>query len=300
MAKDPAEMSEEEIRMAREFEKREEAFLEEREKLKKALEAELRKLQGSITQGMEQFDERLQKLFQKKIQTQMVIHQEELKILHLARSLFLEEELGMKMQQINDLLREKKVTKVDLEGSGGEEKERGRGKEEACFTVSLFHCPFVCLSVCFSVCLSVQVHLGASISEAKIRVEEVREQYEALVSEDKEMDKSFKRDFADCEPYVDQLYRLFRKRPRGQKHKAALELMVADPNSQNLFALRPSSASTQLMKDGDHIMSELDHQTHMPDGLDSAAWERFVAHRHRKVESEMKVRMDDKWGSTIL
>ena len=112
MSKDPAEMSEEEIRMAREFEKKEEAFLEEREKLKKALEAELRKLQASIIQGMEQFDERLHKLFQLKIRTQMVIHEEELKIFHLARSLLIEREVGMKLQQVNQFLQEKKVAKV--------------------------------------------------------------------------------------------------------------------------------------------------------------------------------------------
>ena len=35
MNKEPAEMTEEEIRLAREFEKKEAAFLEEREKLKK-------------------------------------------------------------------------------------------------------------------------------------------------------------------------------------------------------------------------------------------------------------------------
>ena len=35
MQKDPAEMSEDEIRMGKEFEKKEAAFLEEREKLKK-------------------------------------------------------------------------------------------------------------------------------------------------------------------------------------------------------------------------------------------------------------------------
>jgi len=35
MSKEPAEMSKDEIRLAREFEKKEAAFLEEREKLKK-------------------------------------------------------------------------------------------------------------------------------------------------------------------------------------------------------------------------------------------------------------------------
>ncbi len=75
MQKDPTEMSEEEIRQSREFERKEEAFLEEREKLKKALEAELRKLQSSILQSMEQFDDRLGKLFQLKIRTEMAVHQ---------------------------------------------------------------------------------------------------------------------------------------------------------------------------------------------------------------------------------
>ena len=75
MLKEPAEMSEEEIRAAREFEKKEAEFLEEREKLKKALEGELRKLQSTITQAMENFNERLQKLFQLKINTEMAVHQ---------------------------------------------------------------------------------------------------------------------------------------------------------------------------------------------------------------------------------
>ena len=105
-------MSEDEIRLAREFEKKEEAFLEEREKLKKALEAELRKLQATITQGMEQFDERLHKLFELKIKTETAIHQEELKFLHLTRSLLLEKQVILKSKQLNQLLEEKKVSKV--------------------------------------------------------------------------------------------------------------------------------------------------------------------------------------------
>lgn len=75
MLKDPAERTEEEIRAALEFEKKEAAFLEEREKLKKALEGELRKLQSTISQAMDTFDERLGKLFQLKINTEMAIHQ---------------------------------------------------------------------------------------------------------------------------------------------------------------------------------------------------------------------------------
>ena len=75
LTKDPAEMSEEEIRLAREFQRKEAEFLEEREKLKRSLEAELRKLQDTIRHSMDQFDERLGRLFQLKIGTEMAVHQ---------------------------------------------------------------------------------------------------------------------------------------------------------------------------------------------------------------------------------
>lgn len=112
MSKDPSELTEEEIILVRDFQKKEEAFLEERERLKKSLEAELRKLQAGILQGMEQCDERLLKLFQLKIRTEMAIHQEELKVLRLSRTLLIEDEINSRAQQLNQLLDEKKVAKV--------------------------------------------------------------------------------------------------------------------------------------------------------------------------------------------
>lgn len=60
------------------------------------------------------------------------------------------------------------------------------------------------------------MQLGSTLSAAKRQVEQFREQYEQLAAEDRELDRSFKRDFADCEPYTDQLYKLFRKRPRWE------------------------------------------------------------------------------------
>lgn len=135
--------------------------------------------------------------------------------------------------------------------------------------------------------MSLQIQLGASISEARAKVEVVREQYELLATEDKEMDKAFRKDFSDCEPYVDQLYKLFRRRPRGQKLKASVDPILGDPLSQDLFAMRPSSSGT--MRDGDNPMGELDHVSHMPEGLEPFSWERFVIHRHKKLESEAKV-----------
>ena len=112
MSKDPTELTEEEIIIVRDFQKKEEAFLEERERLKKSLEAELNKLQTSIVQGMEQFDERVLKLFQLKIRSEMAIHQEELKVLRLSRALLVEFEITMRGKQLNQILEDKKVGKV--------------------------------------------------------------------------------------------------------------------------------------------------------------------------------------------
>lgn len=132
------------------------------------------------------------------------------------------------------------------------------------------------------------------ISNAKKKVEDYREDYEHLLTEDREMDKAFKKDFADCEPYVDQLYKLFRKRPRGQKLKQGLSSdpgMVADPSSDNPFALRPSSAAKGAGRTGswEELMSELDHVSYMPENLEQSSWERFIIYRRKKIESEQTV-----------
>lgn len=118
-------------------------------------------------------------------------------------------------------------------------------------------------------------------------MEEVREQYDLLAAEDKEMDRTFKKDFADCEPYIDQLYKLFRRRPRGQKHKTMVESVVGNPKSQDLFSLRPSSSG--MTREGENPMAELDTVGYMPEGLEPSLWERFIAHRHKKVDSESRV-----------
>ena len=71
---------------------------------------------------------------------------------------------------------------------------------------------------------------GSLLSEFRKQVETVKENYEALVQDDKvekkfnyslsltpiyqALDRSFKKDFSDCEPYVDVLYKCFKRRPR--------------------------------------------------------------------------------------
>lgn len=128
-----------------------------------------------------------------------------------------------------------------------------------------------------------QVHLGTIISNAKRIVEGIQEQYDTLASEDKEIEKSFKKDFADCEPFVEQLYKLFRKRPRRIKPTGDSSF-YGESKSQNPFVQRPTSPLN--VKD---LMVELDQAAHMPEGVEASVWERFVACRHKKVDSETKV-----------
>ena len=60
------------------------------------------------------FDETLQMLFNRKIKAEMVIYQEELKILRLRYSLLLEEELNNREEELTDTLEFKKEMKVTL------------------------------------------------------------------------------------------------------------------------------------------------------------------------------------------
>ena len=60
------------------------------------------------------FDETLQKLFNRKIKTEMVIYQEELKILRLKYSLLQEEELNHREEELNHMFEFKQQMKVRL------------------------------------------------------------------------------------------------------------------------------------------------------------------------------------------
>jgi len=63
--------------------------------------------------------------------------------------------------------------------------------------------------------------------------------------------------------------------------------LVPDPTSQNPFAQRASSAVGGGR--GEDPMAELDHVSHIPEGIDASTWERFVTARRKKVESEQEV-----------
>ncbi|XP_068805797.1 cilia- and flagella-associated protein 43 isoform X2 [Struthio camelus] len=104
--------NEEEKKIFREYEKKVKELNEEREKHRRAVEAELKKLQASIQEATQSFDETMCKLFERKVNSEMVIYQEELKIINLLYSLLLDEELDTREAGLHHFLRKKRKEKV--------------------------------------------------------------------------------------------------------------------------------------------------------------------------------------------
>uniref|UniRef100_A0A665XAJ6 Cilia and flagella associated protein 43 n=1 Tax=Echeneis naucrates TaxID=173247 RepID=A0A665XAJ6_ECHNA len=93
LTKPDSHWSEEEKKLYKEYEKKTKDLSEEKQKYKKLLETEIKKLQASTKDGTMRFDETLRKLFEKKLKYEMAINQEELKITYLVYSVAIEEEM---------------------------------------------------------------------------------------------------------------------------------------------------------------------------------------------------------------
>ncbi|XP_057306385.1 cilia- and flagella-associated protein 43-like [Hydractinia symbiolongicarpus] len=105
------EWNEEEQKLAKEYEIKTTQLHEDREKYRKSLETELRKLQTTNVEATTNFDERLNQLFQRRTKTEMVILQEELKIVRLNASILFEEELEARELELFNFLEIKKEEK---------------------------------------------------------------------------------------------------------------------------------------------------------------------------------------------
>nr|XP_060624330.1 cilia- and flagella-associated protein 43 [Anolis sagrei ordinatus] len=112
ISKDEALWNEDEKKIYKEYEKKVKELNEEREKHRKILETELRKLQGSIQETTQTFDEIVNRLFDKKVNCEMVIYQEELKITNLLYSLLLDEELSTRESGLYNYLDKKRKAKL--------------------------------------------------------------------------------------------------------------------------------------------------------------------------------------------
>uniref|UniRef100_A0A2K5E5M4 Cilia- and flagella-associated protein 43 n=1 Tax=Aotus nancymaae TaxID=37293 RepID=A0A2K5E5M4_AOTNA len=229
MAKPDAVWTEEERKQFKDYEKKVKELNEERDKYRKSLEAELKKLQNSIQESTQAFDEHLKRLFERRVKAEMVTN------------------------QVN-----KSFTYVTF-------KELSQTSE--------------------------------AVQKSREDLDVYKEHYDNLLAEDKVMDRSFKKEFAEIPSHqVDILYKLFKRRPRIPKQK-----MHSDTTHVVPFGERPGSgklnkdAFAQLMK----AMDELDNISNMPEGLDPLVWNRFCMTRRAKVENEQKTQGQKKIASMM-
>lgn len=118
--KQEKDWTDEERKLMKEHEKKQKDLQEEREKYRKNLENELKKIQQGVVEAMTSFDEQLLQLYNRKVKTEMVINQEESKILRLSSAILMLDEIDIQEDQINYLLEFGKRKKVVLNTSEDE------------------------------------------------------------------------------------------------------------------------------------------------------------------------------------
>ncbi|NXM28926.1 CFA43 protein, partial [Oxyruncus cristatus] len=104
--------NDEEKKLFEEYEKKVKELNEEKEEYKQTLETERKKLEASIQETTRNFDETVCKLSERKVKSEMVIYQEELKIVNLTCALLLDEELDTREAGLHNCLTKKKKEKV--------------------------------------------------------------------------------------------------------------------------------------------------------------------------------------------
>ena len=112
MNKPKEEMSEEERKQVKEFEKRVAQHKEEQEKYRKALETELRKLQSSVSEICQLFDEKLKDFFLTKLASDQNIFQNELKMIKLGQAIIFSEDDEVRELSVVNRLEELKSEKA--------------------------------------------------------------------------------------------------------------------------------------------------------------------------------------------
>eukprot|EP00742_Colponemidia_sp_Colp-10_P004312 GILJ01004600.1.p1 GENE.GILJ01004600.1~~GILJ01004600.1.p1 ORF type:complete len:1711 (-),score=393.32 GILJ01004600.1:88-5118(-) len=114
------EMTEEQRNMLKEFEAKGKTLQEEKEKYKKTLDAELKKLKADVADVCSKFDEKVQALFKAKLETDFGIYEQELYIIRLSLAL---------LQEMDDLNRERALEKRLQTVTDKKAKTNGRLQE---------------------------------------------------------------------------------------------------------------------------------------------------------------------------
>ncbi|KAI3363278.1 hypothetical protein L3Q82_011908 [Scortum barcoo] len=136
--------------------------------------------------------------------------------------------------------------------------------------------------------LAYKDEIGVEVKRHEEEVELFHETYDSIVAEDKVLDKEFRKEFFDVPSHmVDQLYKLFKRRPRVQKIRTQTDHSSNPIKEQRLCGSLAPDAFSKMLK----AMEELDAPENIPEGLNLMIWEKFCLVRRTKVESEQKVKV---------
>ncbi|XP_072247694.1 cilia- and flagella-associated protein 43 [Leuresthes tenuis] len=128
---------------------------------------------------------------------------------------------------------------------------------------------------------------GAEVKRHEDEVLRFHEEYDSIVTHDKVLDKDFRKEFFDVPNHlVDNLYRLFKRRPRVQKIRTQTNNVTNLSREHRLCSSLAPDAINQMLK----AMEELDAPENMPEVLNPSVWERFCVIRRAKVQSEQKLK----------
>ncbi|XP_041644785.1 cilia- and flagella-associated protein 43 [Cheilinus undulatus] len=131
--------------------------------------------------------------------------------------------------------------------------------------------------------------IGEQLKKHEEEVELFHENYNTLLSEDKALDKEFRKEFFNVPgSMVDHLYKLFKRRPRVQKIRTQTDVNSNPFKDQRLCGSLAPDVLGKMLK----AMEELDAPENMPEDLNRLIWEKFCLVRRAKVESEQKVKLN--------
>ncbi|KAJ3276471.1 Cilia- and flagella-associated protein 43 [Terramyces sp. JEL0728] len=232
MNKPKEEMSDEEKKLLKEFEKKMAIFKEEQDKHRKALETELRKLQGIISDIQDAFDLKLKDFSQYKLNIDKIIYENELKMLKQTQHAI--------VSSSDDILEEHILKRIE------------QLKND-------------------------KINCTNEIPEIKKELERCREDYDTAIKRDKDIDKSFKKEFHGYDFYYDTLTKLYKRRGPG--------IDSLEKESEDLNPFTPFEKEVPQIDMNPVTLTSLD----MPDGLGVEIWNKFVEMRDKKINTEQEV-----------
>lgn len=139
-----------------------------------------------------------------------------------------------------------------------------------------------------------------AVHDFKTQVDVKQLVLDQLASEDKSLDKAFKREFAETGDYLPQLQQLYRKRvpcrrdqlpgQRGRPSAAGGAGLRRPFEGLHRGALEPFAAAGREEPEFDYFepLDMLD----LPEGLQQAWWDRLIEVREAKIESELRIRAE--------